>query len=342
MLPSTSFFKRPVTVAPKKPHVESSFVDVGGDPFRALAVAFIDNLKRGVRLSDSSLKNILERLFTYFPDYKINQAYLTPAERMGLLVNSSRKSEVVHCLAYVLRQLTVDALLANPTAYPESFYGLSAQLSKDHLRQKDTPISRSALAALAAVLNIHLILSCKEVGKDLRMRQVYCGTGVDTPYFEVVLQVQGNRYFPRVKNKNDFAYIGQLAIKAPEPIAPVCDESIAEVLEHIASKDAQLWSGYEEYRIILKNALADNKLTERDLINVYVSFLPQESSAQRFAHIEQMNKKIIVGEAPESLEKQTLALLVNSLARELSMGHIPVDSFFEQLEGPMQRTSPAA
>jgi hypothetical protein len=335
MVPSTSFFKRTVTVSSKKPPIKSSVIDVGGDPFRALAVAFIDNLNRGTRLSDDSLQKILDSLGTYFPDYKVNQAHLTPMKQMSLLVSSSPKAEMVDCFTYVMRQLTVDVLLANPTEYPESFYGLSATLSKDHLRQQDTPVACSALAALAAMLHVHLILSFKETDKNLRKCQVYSGIGVNTPYFEVNLQVQDNRYFPRVQNKNDFAFIVQQAIKAPQPSVRVCDESLAEVLESINAKDASLWSNYERYRKILMNALADNELTEHDLMNLYVNFLPEESSAPRFAHIERMKKQIIVGDTAESIEKHASILLVRSIAQGLTMGHIPVDELFDQLEGPV-------
>lgn len=343
MLPSTSFFKRTVNVLPKKPQVDSSFIDVGGEPFNALAVAFIDNLKRGVRLSDVSLKKILDRLFTYFPDYKINQAYLTPVERMRLLVNSPRKSEMVDCMAYVLRQLTVDTLLAKPSSYPEAFYGLSAELPKDYLRHQDTSLPSSALAALAEALNIHLILSFKEVGKELRMRQAFSSSGaVDTPYFEVVLQVQGSTYFPRVTNKADFAYIGQLAIKAPKPIVPACEESMAEVLELITTENDAVWRNYQEYRKILVNMVADNELTKDDLIGLYAKFLPKASNVQRFTYIEQQHKKAIVGESSlENFDQNTISRLVDSLARELALGHI-ADSFFEHIEGPITRTNPAA
>lgn len=334
MLPSTSFFRN--TGSPKTTRIKSEFIDVGGDAFHALAVAFMDNLKRGAHLSDYAASTILQRFFTYFPDYKITQAYLSTTDRMRLLVNNTRKSEIVECLAYVLRQLTVDAILANPLAYPETFSGLSKQTLQDYLRQIDTTLPYSALAAIAETLHINLILSFKEPGKELRKRQIHQGSGAEVP-FEVTLQVQGDRYFPKVSTKTDFIYVGQLAIKAPAPIASCSVDTLSNELELIAQQDAALLSKAEEYRKILMNMVADRELTKDLLVDLYIKFLPSQSSAPRFALIEQANK-VLVNEAVGSLEQQNLVSLVHSLAQELSAGTIDVDNFFEQIESPRLRS----
>lgn len=337
MLPSTSFFKSTAYHSQQNAPIEYSYIDVGGEAFHALAVAFIDNFKKGAQLNDLSVKKILEAFWISFPEYHVNQAYMTPVERMRALFNSSRKSELVECLAYVLRQLTVDAIFANPLAYSETFRNVSAQVSKDHFLLMNTPIPVTSLAALTEQLDFTLALSFKDLGKELRRLQVFQSRS-GTSHFEIELQIQGARYYPKVKHKNDFAYIGQLAIAAPKAVANSSGEQdITAILESIASADKLLWGSYNEYRKILLNMLAAKELTKEMLVNLYIKFLPQESSTQRFIPLEQHTPRV-AGEVFVSLEDQTSNLLVEALARELSLKHINSDYFFEQIEGPMQQS----
>ena len=268
MLPGTSFFEK---TAAKKSRFKSNFIDVGGDPFYALAVAAVDNLKNGAFLTDVSLKKILERFFTYFPNYKINQSHLIPVEQMRLLVKSPRKAEIITCLAYVFRQLTLDTIFASPLGYTEVFRGLNNTLRKDQLREMNRRLPACALGALAEAINITLILLLREPKKELWKQQVY-NSGVDAP-FEIVLQVQDDTYFPKVKNKNDFIFMGQLATRAPAPLIIPSEENISDVLSLIAEDDATLWLHYEEYRTILTKMIADKVLTLHSLINLYTKFL---------------------------------------------------------------------
>ncbi len=159
-----------------RPREESSFINVGNEQFHAVAVALIDSLQStSQRGHDATLKKILERFYQHFPKYVSAQPYLTLSERMGMLLNSSRKSELVECMAYVLRQLAVDELYTHPLMYREVFDGLSADTPKSYLRDPEVRLPASALNALAQVLGITITLSFKELGKELRKRDVYDG-----------------------------------------------------------------------------------------------------------------------------------------------------------------------
>ncbi|STY21491.1 Uncharacterised protein [Legionella steigerwaltii] len=159
-----------------RPRAEYRFINVGTEQFHAVAVAMIDSLQStSQRGNDAILKKILERFYLHFPKYINNQPYLTLPERMGMLLNSSRKSELVECMAYVLRQLTVDELYTHPLMYRDVFDGLSADTPKSYLRDPTVKLPSSALKALAQTLGISVTLSFKEIGKELRKREVYDG-----------------------------------------------------------------------------------------------------------------------------------------------------------------------
>ncbi len=337
MLPSTSFFRRTELIK-KKTGAEKTAIDVGGDPFRALAAAVIDNLKNGASLPDESLKEILGRFFHHFPEYKTNQLYVTFPERMRLLINSSRKAEIVDCLAYVLRQLTVDELLRNPLAYKETFKGLNGDLPQDYLRKKDTSLPSSALAALAATLNIKITLSFKEPKKELRKREVYSRAGASS--FEVVLQVQDDSYSPKVSNKEYFVSMAQ-ASNTPQPVALLGSGTIAQQLDLIVEDNQKIWQNYEQYSRSLNGLVSDEELTRVKLVALYRQFLPQHSDLQLFTQLEKAYGKPIVVESPINTEQELVTMLVEALARGLSTKQINADDFFETLEQPMQRHSAA-
>ena len=342
MLPSTSFFKRTTVLEKKKTGAEKTVIDVGGEPFHALAVAFIDSLKNGASLPDASLKEVLSQFFVYFPDYKINQVYITLTERMRILMNNPRKTEIVDCLAYVLRQIAVDELLKNPLAYKEVFQDLN-DLPQAYLRKADTALPPSALASLVVALKIKLVLSFKEPQKELRRREVYTSTD-DASSFAMELQVQGSRYFPKVKNKDDFAHVGQLAIAAPKPISPLGNETIAQQLEEIAADNHKIWQDYEHNLGILNGLLFDQELTKAKLVSLYTRFLPQRSERQLFASLESSYGKTKIVGAPGNREEEDMTMLATVLARALSTGQINTEDFFEFLEQPQQRhtAAPAA
>ena len=167
----TGFFSK----TPAKQKVESNFISVGGEQFHAVAVALIDHFKSTARVNEASLKRILERFFAYYPKFISMQPYLTPADRMEILINSSRKSEIVECIAYVLRQLVVDEIYADPLNlnYREVFSGLSPETPQNYLRQPNTVLPAKALSTALQTLGLKITLSFIEHGKELRERVIF-------------------------------------------------------------------------------------------------------------------------------------------------------------------------
>ena len=327
VMPRTSFFTASAPV--NKTHkTERSIIAVGGEQFHAVAVALIDNLKSGAQLTDPALKSILECFFSAFPEYKTNHSYLRPVERMGMLINNRRISEMVSCMAYVLRQLTVDELYAHPLAYRSVFNTLSRNTSEAYLRQNSTVLPYVALAALATTLDIGIELSFVESGKELRQCRTFSLNA--TPSFVAALQVQGSSYFPRVKNKADFNYVGQLTSTAPKPVESASSVTIASILDSIVQDNQALLRSREHY---LK-ALIGMELTAERVLALYIEFLPDDESDREFwALVEGQSvtpvvSSIIIGDA----EQQARQSRMKAIAGWLSRGQVNADVLFDAAE----------
>lgn len=341
-----SFFDRAPAIHNKKqPSSEFTYVNIGGKSFQALAVAFVDYFKSAPRIPDATLKRILERFYTHFPKFISHQAYLTPMERMGILINSARKSEVVDCLAYVLRQITIDEVYAYPLNYREAFDGLDESTSKEYLRQPNTALPSSVLRALSQALGITITLSYTENGKVLRLREVYSGSSPNAPKIELNVQVNDGKYFPRVKNEADYAYVGQLAIKSPEPVvnSDQNNGTIAEFIDLIHNDNKRLLRTYTQWR---QNLLMEG-LTRESLMALYIKFLPPKSSI--IPDLKLFFSRLTAPEgrpaqvADINNEQYVNELLAGTLAEWISINQVDPDLLLDSIDKPTLRTaSPAA
>ena len=344
------FFTRTPATQNSKQATALSFINIGGEQFHALAVTLIDNLKNTSRMNEEILKKILERFFAYYPKFKSQQAYLTPAERMSKLISGPRTSEIVECMAFVLRQFAVDELYTHPLNYREAFDGLAASTPKDFLRQPTTVLPASVLNALAQSLGLTITLSFTEHDKELRMRTIYTDSSNSTANIQLVIQVQGNQYFPGVKNKAEFTYVGQLAINPPEPAENIHNktETIADMVALIATDNTRLLHSYMQWRQNLLTMIDGNELTTARLMGAYIEFaLPTNGvladKTEFFAKLTQSEKIPINAQSLKGSNKQLNELLASSLAAMISTGEVEVDQLFDRLEvQSIQPTSPAA
>lgn len=344
------FFPRTPASQSSKQAPVLNFINTGGEQFHALAVALLDNLKNVPRGNDAPLKKILERFFAYYPQFKPQQAYLTPTERMGMLISGPRKSETVECMSFVLRQLVVDEIYAHPLNYREAFDGLEETTSKDFLRQPTTILPVTVLNALANSLGITLTLAFTEHGKELRRRQVYTDSSVNTAKIELAIQVQGDQYFPGVTNSADFVYVGRLAINRPIPAENIHDKTgtIADTVGLIAADNTRLLQTYAQWRQNLLTMLAGKELTTARLISLYIAFLPSKNgvlgdTTEFFAKLTQSAKNPVAAAPLKGSADQINELLASSLAGWISTNKVEVDQLFDSTVAPsIHTTSPAA
>ncbi|WP_241480564.1 hypothetical protein [Legionella norrlandica] len=305
MMLKAGFFK--TKTEDHKSEIQHSFIGIGGEQFHALAVALVDYLNSSPRIKDVTLKKILERFYFHYPKYISNQPYITPSERMTMLIKGERKSEIVECFAYVLRQLTVDEIYANPLNYREAFNGLDRDTPKSFLRQPSIVLPVSALRALAQATGINITVSFVEHGKELRKREIYSDDVVTTLKPGITIQIQHDNYFPavRTKNKTDFAYVGQLAVSPPKPVestSPNANGTIADMVDLIATDNKKLLQTYKQWVQNLSTMLQLGEITREKLISLYTKFLPSTNGSivdltKFFSDLAGVCDKPISGEA---------------------------------------------
>lgn len=149
------------------------FIAVGGDKFYAVAVALIDQFKIPKTEHHEILKKILLKYFELYPKALTNQAYLSPSERMTMLIdNTPRTTELVSALAETLKQIAWDEIFSRASEYPEILEGLDPKTTKAQLRQSQLPLHPSALGALRSSLGINMTLCHMEPGKEVRSREM--------------------------------------------------------------------------------------------------------------------------------------------------------------------------
>ncbi len=166
------FFDSKQKLRTKKQDLPCNFVAVGGDKFHAVAVALIDQFKSSEAGEEQVLKKIIHKYFKLFPNALTNQAYLSASERMIMLINTSRMSELVSAMAETLKQIAWDEMYSKASQYPEIFQGLDPKTTKAQLRQSQAPMHPSALGALRSALGLNITLCHMEFGKEIRSREI--------------------------------------------------------------------------------------------------------------------------------------------------------------------------
>lgn len=316
----------------------SVYINVGGDQFHALAAALMDVFKSFSRTGDGLAKKILGPLYLYFPKYMNSQPYLTPSERFNLLLKNFRPTELIDSFAYVLRQMAVDEMEANPLNYRDVYTGFEDETPKKHLRESSTKLPRSCLHALADALGIMIHLSVVEQGKELRQKIVYSTDLNLSATFEVSLQQQEEHYFPRIKDKVYFAYAGQLALAPVKPaIQPGSMETIAGIRRLIAEDNKRLAIAFAQTKKTLCSMVDAGELSKEQMMGLYVEFLPTQYASACSMDFIDSSADILIhqpinGVATEGPEQHMVYSLIDGVAKWIISGQINADAFFNRLE----------
>lgn len=310
----------------------ASYINVGGDPFYALATAFIDQFKNSARIPDETMKKILERFYVAYPKYISNQAYLTtPAERMNMLINNIRTTELIDCLAQVLRHIAVTELLAHPLKYRDVFSCFSVEIPKEHLYHHNVQLPVSALRALSQALGITINLSFVEQEKVLRRKEVYANGS----NFAVSIQVQGDSYYPLVKNKAEYAYVGQINVRKPSiPDANnKKNESLEDIFKLISEDNKRISTSFEQKQRTLTSMFDASEINKAQLLELYIKFLPMEDKPEQyFSDLETVEKKPVQLNSVPTSEQMIVKMLIANLAKWLSTGQVDSNKFFNAID----------
>ncbi|MGL5741599.1 MAG: hypothetical protein ACRCXC_03115 [Legionella sp.] len=154
----------------------------------------------------------------------------------------------------------------------------------------------------------------------------------------LVIHVQGGRYFPAVKqnHKADYAYVGRLAINAPQPVEMTKEEgeTLSHILNVIAEDNNQLLASYGQWRKTIMSMVDAGELTREQLVQLYITFLPEQShDTVSLSALEQSKGNPVIATAPKKREQQMIELLAGALSEWISKNQVEPDGLFDQAEG---------
>ncbi|MBA2648318.1 MAG: hypothetical protein H0U75_01760 [Legionella sp.] len=319
---------------------QTNFIYVGGEQFHALAVALIDKLKKPTSQHNELIKRIVDSYLLNNPKALTIQAYVTPTERMTMLINSTRMTQLVEGMAFVLRQIALDEIFAHPTLYPEVFIDVDPNTPKSTLRQQDIPLHSKALGALATALGIELTLSYTEHGKELRKLEIYeLIAQKKEPGLKLALQIQNDQYFPKVINKTAFAYVGQksntLKLNALTNENKI-EDTVKSCLDDIGLENKRLALAFNQTSKTLNSMVSAKEISKNDLVACFIKFLPQNSVTKPgevyLANFKEQNKRPAKLTLTENHEHQEMGLLISSLSIWVSTGQVESDALFDHID----------
>lgn len=326
---SSNFFKAPAKHESQQ--VESyTVIDTGGGQFQAAAVALIDYLNSGGVVDDKVLKKILDRFSQDFPQY-INKEHLsTPKDYMSRLLATKRKSELVECMADVLRFLARDELFTHPLDlnYRKIFAQFDADTLKSHLRNPKVEFDEHIFKALEKALGLAITLSFKEPDKELGRQE----KSSEFEHEALLIQIQEGRYYPAVKRQADFAFVGKVAVTAKPANDPVEQEgTLAEFKEAIKKADEELVKKFSHIKNKLLTMAKLGELTKEQLIHLYTTLLPRKLCDISFIiGLEHTAHPVIIDNAMRP-EKFVMGL-VDALAGWIAVGAVSEEQLFAEVE----------
>ncbi|MDX1836334.1 hypothetical protein DIZ81_02115 [Legionella taurinensis] len=381
---TSSFFRDPARVKPNQgvaptyskvvKRQEPAFVDVGGHGdcgFRAIAAALVDKLltknnfpmnarSRGI---EDLFKRLLARHFKLFP-MKHGSGLKTVTERVRDLVDSPARmvdspvkmAEFIDKLAYTLRQIAVDEMVTYPENYRGAFVDNTEGTSPAEMRQQSTWIDETALAALANALHIPITVKMVEPNKEIPAMK-YHGQAESQGVGEVVIQLQGQHYIPRVSQPERFQLVANQPVPPiePNPEQSKPDPEMPAILARIEAEDKRLLAEFDYYKSLLANMVQYGNLNKDQLIAMYVKGLGSSDylrgrirqvgleygNEHFFAEITSraQNKPAIIALNRESNESQVVNELIHAIARAVSIGQLDSKLVLDMIENDNQENT---
>ena len=288
---------------------KKQLVNVGGQGdcgFRALAAAMVDNIITNNRLvhakpnqelsraNQDFCSNLLQRHVALFPHYNeaVGEGLWTPVERLERM---RHKQGFIPDLAFTLRQAAVDEIVAHPVEYRGAFvdYSESSQLgliavdqetTPARMRQVNTWIDESAIAAVANVFNLPVTVRVKNANQELFKPLHYGPDNASTllKANEIEIQLEQQHYQPMLADSTAFAaVINQSAFMQQDFRQPLesHDPSLEEMLARIEVADKQLVEDFSDHKAHLTALVLEGRLDKQQLLAIYIQGLNKQENS---------------------------------------------------------------
>ncbi len=342
----------PTSVAAKS-H-KAALMDMGGngDCFRALAAGIVDNFLSANRIKNDFYNQLMVRHLAYFPQHRPTAVGLmTPSERMSQIIKRVNTAELINALAYTLRQIAVDEVIANPAEYRAMFTG-QAQMTPDVMRNPANLLDKVALAAVSKALSMSIDVRVSTQGKELALRVKYNPTATNS---KVTLQWHDDYCIPFIANQTAFTTVKSKPIRVVEPAsAQDSQQDYSELHSVIDQDDARILAEFQNVKHRLEVMVSAGEINEDDLINIYITSLHHKAEAGKyhvgtehgtsalFAVIERAKNGVNTGAMlVEAHQQDTAEGLVKAIARNVSFGLMSSAEVFEQIDNKESHSSRA-
>lgn len=337
---ATQGFFRPAD-ASLTPEKEPRLTPAGQDAdsmFRAFVMTLLDSMQAHPKTNSDLLGAILTRHFTFFPEHRSSiSGLLTAKERMQQLLQDVPQSKLINTMAYTLRQMAIDEILANPTAYRPAFSGVALGLTEQLMRQPGTPLHQCALIALATVLAMPLEILETNTGQDLHRRyQHNLRLEKTSTNPRLVVQKKEDQYFARVSHPELFNLKSHV-LQNGSAVAQegLSSQKLLHAVALIKKDDARLQKQYTTLVNRLATMLQAGEITKADLIDAYSRSIPtQDIASMHNLDSKYMQEKQI--EPALSADSKTLDAsvmpLVHALSKAMVLGYMQEEQVFNAID----------
>ncbi len=330
-------------------------VHVGGHGdcgFRSVAAGFIDNFLMHSHFSIDLLNKVFSRHFVYFPQHRPQMSGLTTVSNMmtRLLADVS-KTELIQTMAFTLRQLAVDEMVARPEKYRGAFIQAHEQTSPALMRDPTTKIDDSSLLALAYALDMPIEVRVVASGKELYFPSLNYPPGIKVSATKpkVVIELKAGHYRPELLDPSAFKSDIYDTFSEVKPTLgrPVADPELSEILLRIEIEEQRLIAEFEGLRNNLNHMLKDGTLTKNKLLELYIKGMPTSDYLQgRVRHVDEEQGHSYFSSALDSApgvgqdrhsplhtyDEDVSVELVHAIARAISLGHMSADDVYAQID----------
>lgn len=340
------FFNRQELPVASQPVNNKTWVSVGGDEgerwLRQVAVCVIDKILSNPRANRALSSHLMALHKDYFSSIQPTRRLLRSDERLTSMVNTSYGMEkMIHDLAFIFRQLTVDELGKDPK--PEVFFNHYPVSSLAMMRNASVRIHDSAITALENQLQI-----------TIKLNNGLSASEDENKGLVVYLKRLNDHYYSLVQNADRFLAVNGLILvqNQPNQLNKSSDPELSVVLARIRKNDERLFKVYNRNLHRLVTMVHAGEVNRNQLLNIYIKSISVDKSPESrgYAGVEHGTcaffEKLInrIKQAPAQLlpietsshEEQLVHELTHALARSISVGLINEEQVYEQLEDKVQ------
>ena len=313
--------------------------DCGDGIFRAIAAAIIDSqLSNLPPYNQKLLTQIFRCYFTFFPEQKTSEL-LTPIGRLRHIMQ--RHSYFIQHLAFVLRQIAIDQMVAAPQYYRDTV----SYSSLMWLRESDTIIDDigSVVAALASALTIPITLQTMSQRNKIHASLTY-GFHADANFehHRIIIQSCGKIHNTKVIDPSLFINTAKKRSMNHNP--PMLslefeskDPTTECIKQQIIAADTVLLEKFNHHTAELTHMLHANILNKEILLTLYTDIISNHYSSRNntpysmFVYgaqdfFENVMGNISANQRPiedvTGIYEPLLKELINVLARSMALGSL--------------------